>query len=157
PGRRSASSCTITPLRLFMLTRMQQRVGFIETCASRITAMADDKPLEPDEAEQSAPSQSAGPKRPLWSPGRLLALRVFLRERLRSPGFWLVLLAFLLGLLGAWYLWLPREPSFTSGRDEFKPELVVIQLNDTYRVDAVGDGKLGGLGRVVTLVRQIRE
>jgi 2',3'-cyclic-nucleotide 2'-phosphodiesterase (5'-nucleotidase family) len=87
----------------------------------------------------------------------LLALRVFLRERLRSPGFWLVLLAFLLGLLGAWYLWLPREPSFTSGRDEFKPELVVIQLNDTYRVDAVGDGKLGGLGRVVTLVRQIRE
>jgi 2',3'-cyclic-nucleotide 2'-phosphodiesterase (5'-nucleotidase family) len=67
----------------------------------------------------------------------------------------LALLAFLLGLLGAWHLWPQQEPLFTSGRNEFKPELVVIQLNDTYRVDAVGDGKLGGLGRVVTLVRQI--
>jgi 2',3'-cyclic-nucleotide 2'-phosphodiesterase (5'-nucleotidase family) len=76
-----------------------------------------------------------------------------------SLGRWLALLALLLGLLGAWYLWPPRarEPSFTSGRNEFKPELMVIQLNDTYRIDAVGDGKLGGLGRVATLVKQTRE
>lgn len=34
--------------------------------------------------------------------------------------------------------------------------LIVIQLNDVYRLDTVRSGKRGGLGRVVTLLRQLK-
>lgn len=34
--------------------------------------------------------------------------------------------------------------------------LTVLQLNDVYRIDAVENGKAGGIGRVVTLARQAR-
>ena len=73
-----------------------------------------------------------------------------------SPARWLALLALLAGLLGALYLATLRKPTLAAGRDDFKPELLVIQINDTYRVDAVGNGRRGGLGRVAALVRQAR-
>lgn len=34
----------------------------------------------------------------------------------------------------------------------FQPEFAIIQLNDIYRIDAVDDGKAGGLGRIATLI-----
>jgi len=36
-------------------------------------------------------------------------------------------------------------------------ELIVVQLNDIYRLDAVRAGKRGGLARVVSLIRQIKD
>ena len=42
-------------------------------------------------------------------------------------------------------------PEFTA---EKTTGLTFIHLNDTYRVGAVEDGKLGGFGRVVTMVRE---
>lgn len=38
--------------------------------------------------------------------------------------------------------------------DGFRPAFTVIQLNDVYRIDAVGNGSEGGLSRLVTLARQ---
>jgi 2',3'-cyclic-nucleotide 2'-phosphodiesterase (5'-nucleotidase family) len=39
----------------------------------------------------------------------------------------------------------------------FQPEFAIIQLNDIYRIDAVDDGKAGGLGRIATLVADTRK
>ena len=36
------------------------------------------------------------------------------------------------------------------------PDLTLVHLNDTYRIDAVEDGNRGGLGRVATVVRQLK-
>jgi len=36
------------------------------------------------------------------------------------------------------------------------PTLTVLQLNDVYRIDAVYDGRAGGIGRIVTLASQAR-
>lgn len=38
----------------------------------------------------------------------------------------------------------------------FRPDFAVIQLNDVYRIDAVENGRSGGLGRIATLVEQTR-
>lgn len=37
------------------------------------------------------------------------------------------------------------------------PDLTLIHLNDTYRIDAVEDGTRGGFGRVATLIRQLQD
>jgi 2',3'-cyclic-nucleotide 2'-phosphodiesterase (5'-nucleotidase family) len=44
-------------------------------------------------------------------------------------------------------------PESTSGAQQ---GLTFLHLNDTYRVGAVEDGKRGGLGRVVTLIRELQ-
>ena len=36
------------------------------------------------------------------------------------------------------------------------PGLVFVHVNDTYRVGAVEDGKRGGFGRVVTVIRELQ-
>lgn len=36
------------------------------------------------------------------------------------------------------------------------PSLIVLQLNDVYRIDAVQNGRAGGIGRVVTLANQAK-
>ncbi|MEQ8204859.1 MAG: bifunctional UDP-sugar hydrolase/5'-nucleotidase [Woeseia sp.] len=36
-------------------------------------------------------------------------------------------------------------------------QITFLHLNDTYRIDAVEDGHRGGFGRVVTLIRQLRD
>ena len=45
------------------------------------------------------------------------------------------------------------NPEFTAAEPT---ELTFIHLNDTYRVGAVEDGKLGGFGRVVTVIRELQ-
>lgn len=74
-----------------------------------------------------------------------------------SPGYVLALIALIVGVGGALWLMSRGGRTLASGRDDFKLELVIIQLNDTYRVDAVENGRRGGLGRVATLVRQARQ
>jgi 5'-nucleotidase/UDP-sugar diphosphatase len=39
---------------------------------------------------------------------------------------------------------------------DFRPELTIVQLNDVYRIDAVENGRAGGLGRVVSLVEALK-
>src|SRR5262249_50264452 len=75
--------------------------------------------------------------------------------KLLSPGHTLILTALILGLVIALML-LRRNPQFIT-RDNFKPEVVIIQLNDTYRIDALENGNVGGLGRVATLIKQTQE
>ncbi len=41
-------------------------------------------------------------------------------------------------------------------QETFRPVASVILLNDVYRIDAVENGTVGGLGRVATLARRTR-
>lgn len=56
-------------------------------------------------------------------------------------------------IIVAFYLGSRQTPENAS-----KPvtQLIIIQLNDIYRLDAVRAGKRGGLARVVTLLRQLK-
>ena len=38
----------------------------------------------------------------------------------------------------------------------FRARAAIVQINDVYRIDAVGNGTVGGLGRVSSLVQQTR-
>lgn len=60
----------------------------------------------------------------------------------------------LIGLAGATYL---RFKGSSRTGIPFKPEFAVIQINDVYRIDAVENGRIGGLGRVASLVKQARQ
>ncbi len=59
-------------------------------------------------------------------------------------------------LLVVWAL-LVTGCSATSGERPDSSGLTFIHLNDTYRIGAVEDGTAGGLGRVVTLIRDLQE
>jgi 5'-nucleotidase / UDP-sugar diphosphatase len=56
-------------------------------------------------------------------------------------------------LAAALALALPLHADAQRGRP---PAVTVLQLNDVYRVDAVENGRAGGIGRVVTLARQAK-
>lgn len=43
-----------------------------------------------------------------------------------------------------------------AAAQDFRPELQVVQLNDVYRIDAVENGTMGGIGRTVTLVERLK-
>jgi 5'-nucleotidase len=43
-----------------------------------------------------------------------------------------------------------------AGAQQFRPAATFLQLNDVYRIDAVENGTVGGLGRVVTVVDRAR-
>ena len=63
-----------------------------------------------------------------------------------------LLLGFVLLVAGAVYL-----NSRASRNDSNRPtQLIIVQLNDVYRLDAVRAGKRGGLARVVALLRQLK-
>lgn len=44
----------------------------------------------------------------------------------------------------------------TLAAQEFRPQAAFIQLNDVYRIDAVENGAVGGIGRTVTLAARTR-
>jgi 2',3'-cyclic-nucleotide 2'-phosphodiesterase (5'-nucleotidase family) len=75
-------------------------------------------------------------------------------QRLLSPGSALLVVALTFGVLVTFFLW--RRGTTSRNRDDFKPEVVIIQMNDTYRVDALENGTVGGPGRVATLIQQIQ-
>jgi 2',3'-cyclic-nucleotide 2'-phosphodiesterase (5'-nucleotidase family) len=43
-----------------------------------------------------------------------------------------------------------------AAQDAFRPAAAFLQINDVYRVDAVENGEVGGLGRLVTLAERTR-
>lgn len=55
--------------------------------------------------------------------------------------------------LAAYALLLAALP---AGAQEFRPAATFVQLNDVYRIDAVENGAVGGLGRVATVVDRAR-
>lgn len=69
--------------------------------------------------------------------------------------FFIISLALLILVIGTFFLW--YWPGPVRGTETFEPEFVVIQLNDIYRIDSVQDGKVGGLGRIATLVKQLQQ
>lgn len=69
-----------------------------------------------------------------------------------------VLLILLIGLAGATYLQLKSNSgTATKAGIGFTPDFAIIQINDVYRIDAVENGRIGGLGRVASLVKQARQ
>ena len=66
----------------------------------------------------------------------------------------LALLGIFIGVAGAFVLWYFAKAQGQGDDNSASPELVVIQLNDTYRIDALRNGDDGGLGRVATLIKQ---
>jgi 2',3'-cyclic-nucleotide 2'-phosphodiesterase (5'-nucleotidase family) len=83
--------------------------------------------------------------------------RLARRWKLNSFGAVLLLLALLFGLGGTAFLLLQRKTVSRFDNRNIPPELVILQINDTYRIDAVRDGRVGGLGRVATLIRQTQQ
>jgi 5'-nucleotidase / UDP-sugar diphosphatase len=71
--------------------------------------------------------------------------------------FLIVWVALILGLAGTFFLWYWPGPPPRSGDETFETDFVVIQLNDIYRIDSVQDGKVGGLGRIATLVKELQQ
>lgn len=69
-----------------------------------------------------------------------------------------MLLILVIGLAGLIFLYLAggRTRPTVNGID-FTPDFAIIQINDVYRIGAVGNGKIGGLGRVASLVKQTRQ
>lgn len=67
---------------------------------------------------------------------------------------WLALILLVLLVVGFLYLRRTHSPRPSA---EQTTELIVVQLNDIYRLDSVRNGKRGGLGRVTTLIRQLKE
>jgi 2',3'-cyclic-nucleotide 2'-phosphodiesterase (5'-nucleotidase family) len=55
--------------------------------------------------------------------------------------------------LAAYALLLAALP---AGAQEFRPAAAFVQVNDVYRIDAVENGTVGGLGRVVTVAERAR-
>lgn len=68
---------------------------------------------------------------------------------------WHITLVVAVALLvtGALYL---RRKHVPRDDTTVKTELIVLQLNDVYRLDAVRDGKRGGMARVAAVLRQIK-
>ena len=67
---------------------------------------------------------------------------------------WFLLTGFVLLVILAVYMDRRQPPANTA---KPKTELIVVQLNDIYRLDAVRAGKRGGLARVVTLLRRLKD
>lgn len=66
---------------------------------------------------------------------------------------WTILTLLVVSVVGALYL----EHRHTPSDDPNPPtRLIIVQLNDTYRLDAVRDRKRGGLARVATFLRQLK-
>lgn len=94
----------------------------------------------PTEASQSTPDAPSSEK-----PAPLI-------KKISVAGFLLAGLM-LLVILAVYMGW--RQPSENTAKP--KTQLIVVQLNDIYRLDAVRAGKRGGVARVVTLLRQLKD
>lgn len=111
-----------------------------------------DKPTESDqpkpaETNPTSPPAPAEPRQTVTArPGRLKQFG----NKIGMLNF--LLLGFVLLVAGAVYL-----NSRASAKDsDPPPQLIIVQLNDIYRLDAVRAGKRGGLARVVALLRQLK-
>jgi 5'-nucleotidase len=82
---------------------------------------------------------------------KLAARWVSFKNKIGILGF--MLAGLMLLVAGAVYL--SSQPAGTNNSNP-SPQLIIVQLNDIYRLDAVRAGKRGGLARVVALLRQLK-
>lgn len=110
---------------------------------------------KPSESNQSNPAEAtptdsptrAEPRRPVTTwPDRLKRFGI----KIGTLNF--LLLGFVLLVAGAVYLNSRAFPNVSNP----PTQLIIVQLNDIYRLDAVRAGKRGGLARVVALLRQLK-
>jgi 5'-nucleotidase len=59
-------------------------------------------------------------------------------------------------ILQTFALLLLSVASAAAQNDNFNSQFTIFQLNDVYRLDAVADGKAGGMSRVATLIKQTK-
>jgi 5'-nucleotidase/UDP-sugar diphosphatase len=106
-----------------------------------------DKSTPPkDNGEHPPPvTETPKPRRGVWE-----RLQTF-REQIGTLNLLLVLLVFL--VVAAVYL--SSRQAGTNGPNP-STQLIIVQLNDIYRLDAVRAGKRGGLARVVAFLRQLK-
>jgi 2',3'-cyclic-nucleotide 2'-phosphodiesterase (5'-nucleotidase family) len=109
----------------------------------KATGLAQTPPPEKN-AEQPAPQTRKSEPR-FW--GKLQTFK----RKIGTLNFLLFGLVVLVG--GAVYLRLQQAETNTSNPST---QLIIVQLNDIYRLDSVRAGKRGGLARVVTLLRQLK-
>ncbi|MEK6280368.1 MAG: 5'-nucleotidase C-terminal domain-containing protein [Acidobacteriota bacterium] len=117
------------------------------------TSNQKDKPTEsnqpnPTETSSTPPPSPAEPRQPVtaWSD----RLKLF-GSKIGTLNF--LLLGLVLSVALAVYLSSRDVPSNDSNPST---QLIIVQLNDIYRLDAVRAGKRGGLARVVALLRQLK-
>src|SRR3989442_2256638 len=110
----------------------------------------NDKPTESNQSKpaETSPPAPAKPRKPVtaWS------------DPLKRFGGKIGTLNFLLlglVLLVAGAIYLSSQQAGTNNSNP-SPQLIIVQLNDIYRLDAVRAGKRGGLARVVALLRQLK-
>jgi 2',3'-cyclic-nucleotide 2'-phosphodiesterase (5'-nucleotidase family) len=107
--------------------------------AASQSSAEEEAEAEKVEDKSAAPSSGSPPSQP--------------SDPLLSLWHWTLLALAILTVAGALYLRYRYMPP-----DDPSPpvRLIVIQLNDTYRLDPVRDGKRGGLGRVASLLRRLK-
>jgi 2',3'-cyclic-nucleotide 2'-phosphodiesterase (5'-nucleotidase family) len=107
----------------------------------------------PSDTETPQPPQSNTPPPTGASAGRAQTSQERPSRQRLSLWHWAAIAVLLFTLLGAFYLQRRHVPP-----DDPNPpvELIVVQLNDVYRLDAVREGKRGGLARVAALLRQLK-
>src|ERR1041385_1769629 len=102
-------------------------------------------------AKNGADVPPAPPETPKTRRERVTEFWLSFRNKIGILGFMLALLVLLIA--GATYLSSQRAGTNNSNPS---PQLIIVQLNDIYRLDAVRAGKRGGLARVVALLRQLK-
>jgi 5'-nucleotidase len=105
------------------------------------------KQSRPTETSSISPPSPAEPRQPVTGLDRL---KLF-SSKVGTLN--LLLLGLVLSVLLAVYLSSRDVPSNDSNPST---QLIIVQLNDIYRLDAVRAGKRGGLARVVALLRQLK-
>ena len=102
----------------------------------------NNKPIEANQPTLNTSSKKPAPLRKL----------VPFIKRIGTAGF--LLIGFTLLVIVAVYKGWRQPPANTT---KPKTELIVVQLNDIYRLDSVRAGKRGGLARVVTFLRRLKD
>ena len=111
---------------------------------------ADNQKDKPTEANESTSAETS-PESPTPSPKTPKPAREGWAARIGTLNFLLLLLVLL--VVGALYLSSRDVPPNDSNPST---QLIIVQLNDIYRLDAVRAGKRGGLARVVAFLRQLK-
>lgn len=119
--------------------------------------MADDVPTnQTDKPATTAPDTklSLPPQEKVALPRRLFA---WLHLKLGTLGLiWAGQVLVLLMAIGVIVLVYRISSTSIANESSSSTQLIIVQLNDIYRLDAVRAGKRGGLARVVSLLRQLK-
>lgn len=123
-----------------------------------MTSDASSKPPEPPSRDVTEPNAPQGENIQLPLPNEKQSsdahtIQQKPKRPLLSLWSWAVLALLALAVIGALYLRMRHVP---PDDPDPRTELILVQLNDTYRLDAVRDGKRGGMARVAAYLRHLK-